>query len=255
MKKIIIDVLLIVFTAVLVFSGYRLYSIFSEYRRGREQYRKTSEQFMKEREDTGEGSGAGGEEEIEKAPIEIDFDSLLKENPDVAGWIYCPDTVVNYPVMHGKDNELYLHHMVNKEYNFAGCIFEDCDNSPGQVDPATILYGHSMNDGSMFAMIHEYTKQEYYDKHPTMWYLTPRQNYRLNLVAGFVATDNDPVYSLFQTKQQMQAYLKDALEKSTFKSDKQYYLETVDRIIVLSTCAYEFNNARYILIAVPIPIG
>ena len=68
MKKIIINVLLIVFTAVLVFSGYRLYSIFSEYRRGREQYRKTSEQFMKEREDTGEGSGAGGEEEIEKAP-------------------------------------------------------------------------------------------------------------------------------------------------------------------------------------------
>ena len=107
----------------------------------------------------------------------------------------------------------------------------------------------------MFAMIHEYTKQEYYDKHPTMWYLTPRQNYRLNLVAGFVATDNDPVYSLFQTRQEMQAYLKKKKKKSTFKSDKQYYLETVDRIIVLSTCAYEFNNAVYILIAVPIPIG
>ena len=173
----------------------------------------------------------------------------------MAGWIYCPDTVVNYPVMHGEDNDLYLHHMVNREYNFAGCIFEDCDNSRGQTDPATILYGHSMNDGSMFAMIHEYTKQEYYDKHPTMWYLTPTQNYRLNLVAGFVAAENDPVYNLFQTPQEMQAYLKDALDKSTFQSDKQYYLETVDRIIVLSTCAYEFNNARYILIAVPIPIG
>ena len=88
-----------------------------------------------------------------------------------------------------------------------------------------------------------------------MWYLTPTQNYRLNLVAGFVAKDSDPVYNLFNTTQEMQAYLKDALAKSTFKADKQYYLETVDRIIVLSTCAYEFNNARYILIAVPIPIG
>ena len=244
MKKTIINILLIFFVGVLVFSGYRLYSIFSEYRRGREQYKKTAEQFMTEKEET-------GQEEIEKAPIEIDFE----ENPDVAGWIYCPDTVVNYPVMHGKDNELYLHHMINKEYNFAGCIFEDCDNAKGQTDPATILYGHSMNDGSMFAMIHEYTKQEYYDKHPTMWYLTPTQNYRLNLVAGFVAKDDDPVYSLFKTTQEMQAYLKDALEKSTFESDKKYYLETVDRIIVLSTCAYEFNNARYILIAVPIPIG
>lgn len=252
MKRLFINVLLIIFVGILAFSGYRLYSIFSEYRRGRKQYEKTAEQYMTKKEETEE---PGQEEEIEKAPIEIDFDSLLKENPDVAGWIYCPDTVVNYPVMHGKDNELYLHHMINKEYNFAGCIFEDCDNARGQTDPATILYGHSMNDGSMFAMIHEYTKQEYYDKHPTMWYLTPTQNYRLNLVAGFVATDDDPVYSLFQTRQQMRSYLKDALEKSTFKSDKQYYLETVDRIIVLSTCAYEFNNARYILIAVPIPIG
>ena len=154
MKKTIINILLIFFVGVLVFSGYRLYSIFSEYRKGREQYEKTAEQFMKEKKG---GSGQG--EEIETAPIEIDFDSLLKENPDVAGWIYCPDTVVNYPVMHGKDNELYLHHMINKEYNFAGCIFEDCDNAKGQTDPATILYGHSMNDGSMFAMIHEYTKQ------------------------------------------------------------------------------------------------
>ena len=247
MKKAIINILLIVFLGVLLYSGYRLFSIYSEYRKGRVLYEKTSDQFMTEKEESGE--------EIETAPIEIDFESLLKENPDVAGWIYCPDTVVNYPVMHGEDNDLYLHHMVNREYNFAGCIFEDCDNARGQTDPATILYGHSMNDGSMFAMIHEYTKQEYYDKHPTMWYLTPTQNYRLNLVAGFVAEEDDPVYNLFQTPQEMQAYLKGALDKSTFQSDKQYYLETVDRIIVLSTCAYEFNNARYILIAVPIPIG
>jgi sortase B len=247
MKKAIINILLIVFLGVLLYSGYRLFSIYSEYRKGRVLYEKTSDQFMTEKEESGE--------EIETAPIEIDFESLLKENPDVAGWIYCPDTVVNYPVMHGEDNDLYLHHMVNREYNFAGCIFEDCDNARGQTDPATILYGHSMNDGSMFAMIHEYTKQEYYDEHPTMWYLTPTQNYRLNLVAGFVAEEDDPVYNLFQTPQEMQAYLKEALDKSTFQSDKQYYLETVDRIIVLSTCAYEFNNARYILIAVPIPIG
>ena len=253
MKKAIINILLVVFLGILIYSGYRLFSIFSEYHKGRAQYEKTAEQYMTKKEDAEEGGQDA--EEIEKAPIEIDFDSLLKENPDVAGWIYCPDTIVNYPVMHGEDNDLYLHHMVNKEYNFAGCIFEDFRNARGQTDPATILYGHSMNDGSMFAMIHEYTKQDYYDEHPTMWYLTPTQNYRLNLVAGFVATEKDPVYDLFETPQQMQAYLKEALDKSTFKSDKQYYLETVDRIIVLSTCAYEFNNARYILIAVPIPIG
>ena len=124
----------------------------------------------KQDEEPKETEGAGGgataeaeEEEVETAPIEVDFEGLRKENSDVAGWIYCPDTVVNYPVMHGEDNDLYLHHLVNRQYNFAGCIFEDCRNTPGQKDPATILYGHHMKDGSMFAMLHKYTDQKYYE--------------------------------------------------------------------------------------------
>ena len=182
------------------------------------------------------------------------FNKLLKKNSDVAGWIYCPDTVVNYPVMHGEDNELYLHHMVNKEYNFAGCIFEDYRNTRGQKDPATILYGHHMKDGSMFAMLHDYTDQKYYDKHPTMWYLTPTQNYRLDLIMGYVAGEKDPVYSLFETPKQMQDYLRSVKEKSTFKPKVTYDIDSLYNIIVLSTCAYEFQNARFLVIAVPIPI-
>ena len=112
-----------------------------------------------------------------------------------------------------------------------------------------------MYDGSMFTMVHDYTKQEFYDKHPTMWYLTPKQNYRLNLVAGFVAQEDDPVYSLFTSRLDMRKYLKEALAKSTFKSGVECDPTNIDRIIVLSTCAYEFKNARYILIAVPVPIG
>lgn len=252
MKRAIINILLVFFLGVLLYSGYRLYGTFSEYYKGRSQYKKTSDQYVKEKEKEEETGEEG--EETEKAPIEVDFASLLKENPDVAGWIYCPDTVVDYPVMHGEDNDLYLHHMVNKEYNFAGCIFEDYRNARGQIDPATILYGHHMKDGSMFAMLHKYTDQEFYDDHPTMWYLTPSQNYRLDLVYGFVATEKDPIYSLFETPLQMQDYLRSIEDKSTFDSLKKYDLSTVNRVIVLSTCAYEFNNARYIVIAVPIPI-
>lgn len=251
MKKIIYYLLLIIFAGILGYSGFRLAGIFSGYYKGRSQYKKTSEQYMTRKETKGDE----GEKEIETAPIEIDFDSLLKENPDVAGWIYCPDTIVNYPVMHGTDNEFYLHHLVNKEYNFAGCIFEDGYNRRDQKDPATILYGHNMYDGSMFTMIHDYTKQDFYDKHPTMWYLTPKQNYRLNLVAGFVAQEDDPVYSLFTSRLDMRKYLKEALAKSTFKPEVECDPSQVDRIIVLSTCAYEFKNARYILITVPVPIG
>ena len=255
MKKIIINVLLVFFLGVLLFSGYKLYGIVSEYYKGRAEYKKTSDQFVTKKDPSdGSGSGSTAEEEYETAPIEVDFKSLLKENPDVAGWIYCPDTVVDYPVMHGEDNDLYLHHMVNKEYNFAGCIFEDYRNTRGQKDPATILYGHHMKDGSMFAMLHKYTEQDYYDEHPTMWYLTPDQNYRLDLVYGYVAGERDRIYELFETPQQMQDYIRSIEDKSTFDSLKKYDLNTVNNVIVLSTCAYEFNNARYIVIAVPIPI-
>ena len=252
MKKIIINILLVFFTCVLLYSGYNLFKIVSEYGKGRSEYSKTSREVVTENDTVSEDPVT--KENVETAPIHVDFDKLLAKNSDVAGWIYCPKTVVNYPVMHAKDNDYYLHRLISKEYNFAGCIFEDYRNSPGQIDPATILYGHHMNDGSMFAMLHEYTDQKYYDKHPTMWYLTPQRNYRLDLLMGYVAKEDDEVYGLFDNVQQMREYLHKVEDKSTFEPKVKYDLDRLNSIIVLSTCAYEFNNARYIVIAVPIII-
>lgn len=253
MKKTVINILLLFFLGVLLFSGYKLFGIFSEYYKGRSEYKRTSGEFVTKRDGAGTGTTAA-KEEYETAPIDVDFARLLKKNTDVAGWIYCPDTVVDYPVMHGEDNDLYLHHLVNREYNFAGCIFEDYRNARGQTDPATILYGHHMKDGSMFAMLHKYTEQSYYDEHPTMWYLTPAQNYRLDILMGYVAGERDTIYALFDNVQQMREYLHSVEDKSTFKPGTKYDIDTLDRVIALSTCAYEFNNARYILITVPVPI-
>lgn len=250
MKKLFVNLLLVLFLAVFAYSVYRLYGIFSEYNKGRTEYKKTSEEVVKEK----EPEEAKPDEKKETVPIEVDFDKLLAKNKDVAGWIYCPKTVVNYPVMHGEDNELYLHHLISREYNFAGCIFEDARNTRGQMDPATILYGHHMKDGSMFAMLHKYTEQKYYDEHPTMWYLTPQRNYRIDLIMGYVAKEDDEVYELFDSVEEMRAYLHKVEDRSTFKPKTRYDYDKLHSIIVLSTCAYEFQNARYIVIAVPIII-
>ncbi len=256
MKKIVINILLVFFIGVLLYSGYNLFKIFSEYGKGRLEYSKTSDEVVTEKEpESGTADDSAAKEKVETAPINVDFDKLLKKNSDVAGWIYCPKTVVNYPVMHAKDNDYYLHRMINKEYNSSGSIFEDYRNSPGQIDPATILYGHSMKDGSMFAMLHEYTDQKYYDKHPTMWYLTPERNYRLDILMGYIAGEKDEVYALFENVQQMREYLHKVEEKSTFKPKVKYDLDKLNSVIVLSTCAYEFKNARYIVIAVPIIVN
>lgn len=270
MKKIIINLLIVFLLGVMAYSGYQLFGIFSEYYKGRSEYKKTSQQYVTKKtkkdkekktdpaEEKSKGEGQvqdqAEEEEYETAPIEVDFKGLQKENSDVAGWIYCPDTVVDYPVMHGDDNNLYLHHLASRAYNFAGCIFEDCRNTRRQMDPATILYGHHMKDGSMFAMLHKYTEQEYYDKHPSMYYLTPKQNYRLDIIMGYVAQENDPVYALFINAKEMREYLHSVKKKSSFKPAVKYDIDSLDKVIALSTCAYEFNNARYIVIAVPVPI-
>ncbi len=267
MKKFIINLLIVFLLGVLLYSGYQLFGIFSEYYKGRSEYKKTSQQYVtkkktekkaetskEKKKEEGQVQDQDEEEEYETAPIEVDFKGLLKENSDVAGWIYCPDTVVNYPVMHGDDNDLYLHHLASRAYNFAGCIFEDCRNTKSQKDPATILYGHHMKDGSMFAMLHKYTEQEYYDKHPAMYYLTPKQNYRLDIIMGYVAQENDPVYALFLNAKEMREYLHSVKENSSFKPAVDYDIDSLDKVIALSTCAYEFRNARYIVIAVPVPI-
>ena len=94
MKKAIINVLLVFFLGVLLYSGYQLYGIFSEYYKGRSEYKKTSDQYVTKKDSSSE-DGEG--EEYETAPIEVDFSSLMKENEDIAGWIYCPDTVIDYP--------------------------------------------------------------------------------------------------------------------------------------------------------------
>ena len=110
MKRLIINLLLIFFLGVLLYSGYQLYSIYSEYQKGRSEYKRTSEEVVTKKEEKKEEKPAEKPAPVETAPIDVDFNKLLKKNSDVAGWIYCPDTVVNYPVMHGEDNELYLHH-------------------------------------------------------------------------------------------------------------------------------------------------
>ncbi len=86
----------------------------------------------------------------------VDFAALQKVNPDVVGLIYQKDTIINYPIMHGSDNDQYLHSDINKKYSVSGSIFMDYRNSADFSDFNTIVYGHHMHDGSMFKSLRGY---------------------------------------------------------------------------------------------------
>lgn len=245
MSKYIRAALIVIFAAILVFSGWKLFGIYKEYSTGTNLYSSVASGATSKVEQT-------GEVDPNAPPITVDFEALWAQNEDVVAWIYSEGTVIDYPVLQGYDNNQYLRHMIDGSYNSAGSIFLDADNSPLFSDPASILYGHNMDNKSMFAALLEYNKQEYYDEHPRMWLFTPQQTYHLEVLAGCtVAYDND-VYARFDSTEAMNEYLYHAYRMSSFASGIDP--ANVENLVVLSTCSYAYENARYILLCDLVPV-
>lgn len=182
---------------------------------------------------------------LEEAPITVDFAALKEKCPDIVGWLYCSDSPINLPVVQGEDNDYYLRRLIDGSGNNSGTVFADYRNAPDFSDRNTILYGHNMKNRSMFGSLSDYRNQGYYDAHPVMWFLTPEKAYKLELVAGFVTPSNGDIYSVLQSDEEAYALMQEAVAASTFATELE--LVPGDRYLMLSTCSYEFRNARYVL--------
>lgn len=180
--------------------------------------------------------------------VTIDFEGMKKEYKDITGWIYSPNTKINYPVVKSKDNAEYLKTMPNGKYNSAGSIFADCRNGEFGQERNYIIYGHNMKNDSMFGSLSEYKKQAFYQAHPVIYYTTPEKEYELKVFAGFVTSSASECYIIDHTEESLAEYMANAKKKSTFKSDTEY--NTGDNIVTLSTCSSDYKDARYVLIAI-----
>ena len=177
---------------------------------------------------------------------EINFKALRDVNPDVIGWIYSPDTTINYPVVQGSDNDYYLKHLADGTENRNGCPFLDVQNRPDFTDDNSIIYGHHMQNGTMFAGISWYDDQRYYDEHPVMYLMTPAVAYRIELFSGYITTMDSSAYmQTFSSIQEHTDWLKEVSGRSDFRANLE--ISAYNRVITLSTCAYRFENARYVL--------
>ena len=161
--------------------------------------------------------------------------------------------MINYPVVQGEDNDFYLHHGFDKEGSSSGAIFVEAMNRPQFADANTVIYGHHMRDKSMFATLEYWAAQEYYEEHPVMWLLTPQQDYKIVLFSGYTASADSDTYMIFQEPgKELDDYLAQSLAQSDFEADVQ--LDGQARYVLLSTCAYAFHNARYVLHGVLVPV-
>lgn len=176
----------------------------------------------------------------------IDFTGLQKMNPDVIGWIESEGSPIDYPVVQGNDNSYYLTHMYDGTKNKSGSIFMDYRNKNNFSDRHTVIYGHNMDDGSMFQSLLNYESQSYYDKMQHLTLYTPHGNYQLEPFAGKVENGDQQFVRLdFLHDKDFLQYLKKLKTNSTFQSDVT--ISEQDRIISLITCSYRYDNARYAL--------
>lgn len=177
----------------------------------------------------------------------IDFDELETINSDVIGWLYCPDTAINYPVVQGGDNSFYLTHLIDGSEGSYGTLFMDCQSS--LTDKNILIYGHHMRDGGMFASLLNYQNQEYYDTHPVMYFITRNRTYEVQLFAGFTTSpDGDAYCQNFVRRDDFLSWANAMREQSDFQTEvtpTEY-----DRVLTLSTCAYSFQDARYVVMGV-----
>ncbi len=191
--------------------------------------------------------------EVASGPIQVDFAALQARNNEVIGWIYSPNTKINYPVVKGVDNDFYLSHTFDGTANANGSIFMDANCDTDLSMHNTILYGHHMNDGSMFASLTDYRQTGYLEAHPVLYYYTPNQNYLLEVFCCFVTGPDSDVYSFnFSSNEEFERYLESWRSRSNFDTDVQ--VSGDDHIMTLSTCTYEYEDARYVVMCKIVPM-
>lgn len=237
-----LNVITICLIGIILVSGYKIGKTMWEYQVAKSAYTNISEKTAKV--DPKQFTGV------------VDWKALKKVNPDVQGWLYQKGTVINYPVVQGTDNDTYLHTRFDKQWSGGGTLFVDCRMEKDFKGFNSIIYGHHMKDGSMFRSIRGYTKEEgYYDKHKTLELATPHGNYHLVVFSAFItkATDED-TYKMTYDEAEKQAYIDRAWERSELPITKDSVDVTKnDRLVTLSTCAYDYEEARYIVMCKMVP--
>jgi len=270
MKKIGLSLLVILLLAVMAFGGYQIYRGLHTYSKIDAYYEAVGETYVSQkpsasptasqkapavssaRNDVERQSVSTAETEtttpIETAPITVDFDALLSDSPDVVGWLYSMDGQVNLPVVQGDDNVYYLTHLPDGTELSGGSLFLDYLCSPDFSLDIQFIYGHNMKNGSMLQPILDYQSQSYYDSYPYLYLLTPEKNYKLKVFAGVLTDMESDIYTFsFQTEQEKTDFIASLAAQSDFVPLE---LPTAQaRILGLSTCAYDYKNARYVVFA------
>ena len=182
----------------------------------------------------------------EKIRVEKEEENLYDKYEDYRGWIKIDNTNINYPIVQGKDNSFYLDKDINKNYLSSGSIFMNYLNH-GFNDENTVLFGHHMRNKTMFAQLKKYKEKEFfYGDNDIVIEVENDKVLKYKVFSAYVTDSKDNyIKTNFDDKDQYKQFLEDIKNKSQYKSDID--VNENDKIITLSTCSYEFNDARMVV--------
>lgn len=193
------------------------------------------------------------QELIEKSIEKIDNKHKINyskiNNEDVVGWIIMNQNKINYPILKSNDNNFYLTRDYNKKHNQSGSIFMDYRNNDFK-DKNTVIYGHSMLDGTMFGSLREMFKKGYFDtknnNYIKIYDLNSKEITYQIFSYYIIDTENYYITTTFTTEEQYKIFI-DKITKRSYKNFN-IKIDTTDQILTLSTCSS--NNKRKVLHAV-----
>lgn len=186
----------------------------------------------------------------------LQIEKLQKVNSDIIGWVEIVGTNINYPVLQGTDNDFYMNHNYEKEESVYGAIFLDNAYDWNVKSNNLLLYGHNMQDGSMFHDLLNYADKEYYEDHPIIRFTTPEEDVNYEIIAAFrsrvyyKSEQNVFRYYYFvnpKDQEEYEEFVKNAKEASIY--DTGNTAEYGDDLITLSTCSYHTEDGRFAVVA------
>lgn len=195
------------------------------------------------------------DDEVTEKEVLDEYKNLLLTNRKLIGWVKIEGTYIDYPVMQTTDNEYYLDHNLNQEYDKNGTIFmdKDCD----VLKPSTnyILYGHHMKNGRMFGQLDKYQKESYYEEHPYISFDTIYEKGTYQVMYVFrsrVYKETEITFKYYQfidanSAQEFDSYMKEMAGMSLY--DTGVTAEYGDQLLTLSTCDYQETDGRFVVVA------
>lgn len=239
--RILLDLIMLISLLVAGYSAWNIYHALEEYHEADVAYNEVRQSVLQVDQTTKE----------EK----IDWPTLMQQYPDTMAWIKMANSTIDYPIAYAdstipsrKGNVYYLDHLMDGRKQSSGTLFLDVNNGQSMKDRVLVVYGHNMKNGSMFADIDKYRRQEYYDGHKEMTLETANEKYKIYPVAGIKTTGTDDyVRYRFSNNEQFLSYVSRFTENSTFRSEHK--VQPNDQLILFSTCDYTIEDGRYALLA------